>query len=93
MCRGMPMSVVGALGVPPSPRNTLSINRNESEVKDNFRLAKSEAMSSFGDDRLLIEKYVDNPRHIEIQFIGDKHGNAVGGCGDRGVMSFVVKVM
>lgn len=40
-------------------------------------MSKSEAASSFGDDRLLVEKYIDNPRHIEIQILGDKHGNTV----------------
>jgi 3-methylcrotonyl-CoA carboxylase alpha subunit len=37
--------------------------------------AKREALAAFGDDRVLIEKYVDNPRHIEVQIIGDSHGN------------------
>lgn len=40
-------------------------------------MAKQESLSSFGDDRLLIEKYIDNPRHIEIQVLGDKHGNVI----------------
>src|SRR6202008_3932200 len=39
--------------------------------------AKREAKAAFGDDRLLVEKYVDNPRHIEVQVIGDSHGNLV----------------
>jgi 3-methylcrotonyl-CoA carboxylase alpha subunit len=39
--------------------------------------AKREAKAAFGDDRLLIEKYVDNPRHIEVQIVGDSHGNLV----------------
>eukprot|EP01135_Chromosphaera_perkinsii_P007195 Nk52_evm3s745 gene=Nk52_evmTU3s745 len=50
---------------------------NDEEVKEGYRLSKAEAKSSFGDDRLLIEKYVDNPRHIEIQLIADSHGNCV----------------
>src|SRR5438477_10875934 len=37
--------------------------------------AKREAKAAFGDDRVLIEKYLDNPRHIEVQVIGDGHGN------------------
>uniref|UniRef100_A0A8C7KL02 propionyl-CoA carboxylase n=1 Tax=Oncorhynchus kisutch TaxID=8019 RepID=A0A8C7KL02_ONCKI len=45
--------------------------------KEGFRLSSQEAASSFGDDRLLIEKFVDNPRHIEIQVLADKHGNAL----------------
>uniref|UniRef100_A0A8C7KJC5 propionyl-CoA carboxylase n=1 Tax=Oncorhynchus kisutch TaxID=8019 RepID=A0A8C7KJC5_ONCKI len=44
---------------------------------NSFRLSSQEAASSFGDDRLLIEKFVDNPRHIEIQVLADKHGNAL----------------
>ena len=39
--------------------------------------AKREASAAFGDDRMLIEKYVDNPRHIEVQIVGDSHGNLV----------------
>lgn len=50
---------------------------NADEVKSNFRLAAAESKSSFGDDRLLIEKYIDSPRHIEIQIIGDQHGHLV----------------
>ncbi|KAJ3369302.1 hypothetical protein GGF31_005402 [Allomyces arbusculus] len=50
---------------------------NEKEVRENFDLIKSEAKASFGDDRLLIERFVDNPRHIEIQIVGDKLGNLV----------------
>ena len=41
------------------------------------RLARSEAKSSFGDDRIFIEKFIVNPRHIEIQVLGDKHGNVI----------------
>ncbi|XP_062957868.1 propionyl-CoA carboxylase alpha chain, mitochondrial isoform X4 [Cynocephalus volans] len=47
------------------------------ETRDGFRFSSQEAASSFGDDRLLIEKFIDNPRHIEIQVLGDKHGNAL----------------
>lgn len=45
--------------------------------RNGFRLSKSEAASSFGDDRMLIEKYIDNPRHIEMQVLCDQHGNAL----------------
>ena len=47
------------------------------EVEEGFTRAKSEAKSSFGDDRVFVEKFIVNPRHIEIQLIGDKHGNVV----------------
>ncbi|XP_041646249.1 propionyl-CoA carboxylase alpha chain, mitochondrial [Cheilinus undulatus] len=50
---------------------------NDEETREGFRFSSLEAASSFGDDRLLIEKYIDNPRHIEIQVLADKHGNAL----------------
>lgn len=50
---------------------------NDKEAREGFRLSKQEAASSFGDDRMLVEKFVDNPRHIEIQILGDKHGNVI----------------
>ncbi|MEK1897326.1 MAG: acetyl/propionyl/methylcrotonyl-CoA carboxylase subunit alpha [Rhizobium sp.] len=50
---------------------------NEAEVRDGFDRARSEAKSSFGDDRVFIEKYVVEPRHIEIQVLADAHGNVV----------------
>ena len=50
---------------------------SEKEVADGFNASRSEAKSSFGDDRMFIEKFIVNPRHIEIQLIGDKHGNVL----------------
>ncbi|MEJ6389598.1 acetyl/propionyl/methylcrotonyl-CoA carboxylase subunit alpha [Gymnodinialimonas ulvae] len=50
---------------------------NESEVAEGFQASKNEAASSFGDDRMFIEKFVTQPRHIEIQVLADKHGNAI----------------
>lgn len=47
------------------------------ETADGFERARSEAASSFGDDRVFIEKFIENPRHIEIQVLGDKHGNII----------------
>ena len=47
------------------------------ECEEGFVLARSEAKSSFGDDRVFIEKFIVNPRHIEIQVLGDKHGNVI----------------
>ncbi|KAI3390156.1 hypothetical protein SNEBB_001828 [Seison nebaliae] len=55
----------------------MRIANNESEVKEAYNLSKNEAKSSFGDDRLLIEKFVNNPRHIEFQILADKHGNVL----------------
>ncbi len=48
-----------------------------SEVAEGFVRATSEAAASFGDDRVFIEKFIENPRHIEIQVLGDKHGTVV----------------
>jgi len=50
---------------------------SESEVKEGFESSKNEAANSFGDDRIFIEKFVTQPRHIEIQVLADKHGNCV----------------
>ena len=47
------------------------------ETEEGFALARSEAKSSFGDDRVFIEKFIENPRHIEIQVLGDKHGHVI----------------
>ena len=47
------------------------------EVKQGFESAVNEAKSSFGDDRVFIEKFIEDPRHIEIQVLGDKHGNCI----------------
>jgi propionyl-CoA carboxylase alpha chain len=47
------------------------------EAEEGFTLARSEAKSSFGDDRVFIEKFIENPRHIEIQVLGDKHGQVI----------------
>ncbi|MEO1199190.1 MAG: acetyl/propionyl/methylcrotonyl-CoA carboxylase subunit alpha [Pseudomonadota bacterium] len=55
----------------------MRIAHSTDEVADGFARAKSEAKSSFGDDRVFIEKFIVNPRHIEIQVLADKHGNAV----------------
>ena len=47
------------------------------EFKHNYEAAKSEAMACFGDDRIYIEKYIENPRHIEFQIIADEYGNII----------------
>src|SRR4029453_9743293 len=53
------------------------------EAEEGYALARSEAKSSFGDDRVFIEKFIENPRHIEIQVLGDKHGTILH-LGERG---------
>ncbi|MDC0032187.1 ATP-grasp domain-containing protein [Pelagibacteraceae bacterium] len=52
------------------------VNKRQ-ELESNLKAAQSEALNSFGDDRVFIEKYITNPRHIEIQILCDKHGNQV----------------
>ncbi|MEL7444910.1 MAG: biotin/lipoyl-containing protein, partial [Pseudomonadota bacterium] len=48
---------------------------SEKDVREGFEATKREGLNSFGDDRVFIEKFIENPRHIEIQILGDKHGN------------------
>jgi 3-methylcrotonyl-CoA carboxylase alpha subunit len=55
----------------------MRIVRSAADLAEAIVSAKREAKAAFGDDRLLVEKYVDNPRHIEVQVIGDSHGNLV----------------
>jgi propionyl-CoA carboxylase alpha chain len=50
---------------------------NDAEASEGFERSKSEAASSFGDDRIFIEKFVTEPRHIEIQLLGDQHGTVL----------------
>ncbi len=50
---------------------------NDEEAREGFQSSKNEAAASFGDDRIFIEKFVTGPRHIEIQVLGDKHGNCL----------------
>ena len=55
----------------------MRIAYSSGEVAEGFARAKSEAASSFGDDRVFVEKFIVDPRHIEIQVLGDKHGNVI----------------
>jgi propionyl-CoA carboxylase alpha chain len=55
----------------------MRIARDDDEAREGFRSARSEAKSSFADDRVFIEKFIEEPRHIEIQVLADTHGNAV----------------
>ena len=48
---------------------------NERDVREGFEATKREGLASFGDDRVFIEKFIESPRHIEIQVLGDQHGN------------------
>ncbi|HNF71620.1 MAG TPA: biotin carboxylase N-terminal domain-containing protein, partial [Chitinophagaceae bacterium] len=55
----------------------MRVVHREEELEEQMRMAKSEALNSFNDDSVFIEKYVANPKHIEIQIFGDRHGNYV----------------
>ncbi len=55
----------------------MRVARNDEECRDGFARAANEARSSFGDDRMFVEKFIEQPRHIEIQVIADAHGNMV----------------
>jgi len=55
----------------------MRIAHSAAEVAEGFARARSEAKSSFGDDRVFIEKFIIDPRHVEIQVLGDKHGNVI----------------
>ena len=55
----------------------MRVVRTAASVREGFARARSEAKSSFGDDRVFIEKFVTDPRHVEIQILADRHGNVV----------------
>ena len=55
----------------------MKVIKNEKEMADNFSIVRQEALSFFGNDDVYIEKFIDAPRHIEVQVIGDMHGNFV----------------
>jgi propionyl-CoA carboxylase alpha chain len=55
----------------------MRIAHSRAELAEGFTRARSEAKSSFGDDRVFIEKFITDPRHVEIQVLGDKHGNVI----------------
>jgi len=55
----------------------MRVAHNDQQCRDGFERAAGEARSSFGDDRMFVEKFIEEPRHIEIQIIADTHGNVV----------------
>lgn len=78
------VSIADAIGYPVMIKASaggggkgMRIAYSAADVAEGFRLARSEAKSSFGDDRVFIEKFITEPRHIEIQVLGDKHGNVI----------------
>ena len=71
---GLPVMIKASAG---GGGKGMRIARNLEEVSEGFARARSEAAASFGDDRVFIERFVERPRHIEIQVLADKHGNIV----------------
>ena len=71
---GFPVMLKASLG---GGGKGMRIVMQESEFFDQLDAAKREGMKSFSDDHMLIEKYIEKPRHIEVQVFGDKHGNYV----------------
>jgi len=71
---GYPVMIKAAAG---GGGKGMRIARSDGELREGFSGAQHEARSSFGDDRIFLEKYIEEPRHIEIQLLGDAHGNIV----------------
>lgn len=71
---GFPIIIKASLG---GGGRGMRIVRALEEVKESYDRAKSEAKAAFGNDEVYVEKFVENPKHIEVQIIGDKHGNIV----------------
>ena len=76
---GYPLLIKAALG---GGGKGMRVVEGENEVKEAVKRAASEALSSFGDSNLIVERYLRDARHIEIQILGDKHGRAIA-LGDR----------
>ena len=53
----------------------MRVIRNEDDLKNNFDSARSESLNAFGDDTMFLEKYVEDPKHLEVQIVADNHGN------------------
>lgn len=71
---GYPIIIKASLG---GGGRGMRIVRNEKSVKEAYERAKSEAKAAFGNDEIYVEKLIENPKHIEVQIIGDQHGNIV----------------
>ncbi len=71
---GLPVILKAAAG---GGGKGMRIVRSIDELDAGFRLAQAEARAAFNDERIYIEKFIENPRHIEVQIIGDRHGNIV----------------
>ena len=55
----------------------MRVSRSKDDFEFNFNMAQRESANAFGDDTMYIEKYIENPRHVEIQIMADTHGNVV----------------
>ena len=71
---GFPVMIKASLG---GGGKGMRIVLNEGEFKEKLDAAKREAMKGFNDEHVILEKYIQKPRHIEVQVFGDKHGNYV----------------
>ena len=71
---GFPVIIKASLG---GGGKGMRIVKNEKEFHDQLDAAKREALKSFNDEHVIIEKYIEKPRHIELQVFGDRHGNYV----------------
>ena len=71
---GYPIMIKAALG---GGGRGMRVAHNEEEAKEGYIRAKSEAKASFGNDEVYVEKYISNPKHIEVQILGDTHGNVI----------------
>ncbi|MDR1183135.1 MAG: acetyl-CoA carboxylase biotin carboxylase subunit [Bacteroidales bacterium] len=74
---GFPVMIKASMG---GGGQGIRLIQNETEVKEAYLSAKSESLSSFGDDTVYIEKFVEEPHHIEFQILGDTHGNIIHLC-------------
>ena len=71
---GYPVMVKAAMG---GGGRGIRVCRDKKSLIENFKQSKSEAKAAFGDDSVLLEKYIENPKHIEVQILGDKHGKVI----------------
>jgi len=71
---GLPVMIKASAG---GGGKGMRLVRREEDIISGVRAAKSEAMAGFGDDTVYVEKFVENPHHIEVQILGDSHGNAI----------------
>jgi pyruvate carboxylase len=71
---GFPVMIKAAAG---GGGRGMRVVRNKEELIPEYREARREAMTAFGDDSVFLEKFIDRPKHIEVQILGDKHGNIV----------------